>query len=368
MKNFKFLLASFVVAAGTTMLCSCFSDPYCEDPAEQMTTAIDESYTVTVTTNVPAQLSYNGTTVQNVFKPTANGTLAVSANGYVSQNVKVTLGANKNIVLDVNLIKVPTSNTTVGDVQNATNDVVVESQTRNSNGEATSSIDVSAGTTVTGVADNTKLGIDTYIPTNAAAEEPEVNKSVTSDVLVAVCEPTGATFSTPVKIAVAVKEAAGMSFNCTYDNGEAAQNLTVGAKELTAEVNHFSNWTFKLNAKISGITEDVVVLYDSKLMLNAGVNTINYQAWAGVASSRTGVAEDFLKSQYGALAKKVSKTANVSVSANCSARVRVVQNVKKVTFSSGSVSFTATIYGAENLEISEATYDTSSHSGGAGSN
>ena len=101
----------------------------------------------------------------------------------------------------------------------------------------------------------------------AVTEEPKVTEDKVEndkphDVLVAVCEPDGARFDEPVTISVAAQNAEGLSFECTNDKeGDPAESISVGQNTLSAKVDHFSNWTFSLMARVIKIEEQEEVLF-----------------------------------------------------------------------------------------------------------
>ena len=372
MKKINFFLNALAVVATAGMFSSCFSDPYVgmTDPDlivdPTVSASAEAGYTVKVNTNVAASLKYNGAAVAATFNPQTSGTLHVEAANYVSQDINITLGANKDIVIDVNLIKTPTSAVDVDQANNATTDTPVTNSQENQNEYGNASIVVPATATTTGVAGTENFGIGIYTVQGTAEAEPSVNQEVSSDVIVAVCEPSGAVFSEPVTITVDAANAAGLSFDCI--NGTEKVAVNVQANSLSAQVGHFSAWNFKLNAKVMNIETTSATLFEGSILVNEGDNEIRYQANTGVTSSRSGVVESFLLSQFGSKAGKVSKVSVIRSSGTGSATIRVSQEKKVVTYNSGSQTFTATVYGAVKVDVLNVTYDTTGHSGGHGGN
>lgn len=370
MKKIKFLLGILTIAASTSLLSSCFGDPTFDEKPEVTLPSAETTYTITVKTNpADAKLTYNGKPVDKTFTTKENGELVVSADdSYVAQTINVVLGENKNIVLDVTLIKKPTSNTSVADAEASTSETEV-------NGNNNSSIVIPAGITQTNesVSDDAKFGIGVYNVV-AVTEEPKVTEDKVEndkphDVLVAVCEPDGARFDEPVTISVAAQNAEGLSFECTNDKeGDPAESISVGQNTLSAKVDHFSNWTFSLMARVIKIEEQEEVLFDGDILIHAGSNAFNYTAKAGVSSNRNGIAETFLISQFGSKLTNVAKTGTLSSTGEGSARIRVIQTKKIITYKSGNTQFTATVYGAIRVDVLNVTYDTTGHSGGIGTN
>ncbi len=365
MKKIKLLLGVIALTAGTGLLSSCFTDPYVGVPPE-MTMSVDNGYTVKVYTNVAAKLAYNGAAVSQTFSPTTDGILEVSANGYVTQAIPVRLGSIKNITLDVTLIQIPTSDVKVSDANASSTTVTVGNSEENVSQVGQASIVIPGNTQTEGVDPNSSYGIGVYNVTGTATSEPVEGQVVNTDILVAVCEPSGATFDSPVTITVPAPNAAGMAFTCY--NGNETVAADVQSNSVSAEVNHFSEWRFMLNASVSGISTSQETIYDANILVEAGNNQIRYMAYTGVTSSISGVAETFLLSQFGSKARRIEKVGNIAASAKGSAHVRVTQEKKVITYKSGSVTFTATVYGAITVEIVDASYDTSGHSGGRGGN
>lgn len=372
MKKISYFLSTLAVVAATGLLSSCFSDPYVgmtEDALvnPDVNSSSDAVYTVTVRTNVAgAKFTYNNATVASTFNPTANGTLVVSKDGYVSQNINITLGDNRNIVLDVTLIETPTSNLQVQDANKAgTDNTVANSSTNQSQyGEAT--ISIPANTGIEGVEGTENLGIGVYHVTGTATSEPAAGQSADAAVIAAVCEPTGATFNPDVTITVNAENASGLSFVC--QNGGESVPVDVNANSLEAKVGHFSTWNFVLKATISSVSTETVSLFDGNILVKEGNNEVSYQANTGFTSSRTGIVESYLLSQFGSKAGKVTKVGNVQSTGVGSAHIRITQEKKIVKYRSNSVEFTATVYGAVKIEVVSVTYDTSGHSGGQGGN
>lgn len=368
MKMFKFLLGILTIVASTSLLSSCFSDPTFGENPTVVPPSVETEYTVTVNTNAD-KLTYkvagkDAEEVSNPFHPTADGDLVLSKDGYVEQTVKIALGENKNIVLNVTLIETPTSNTSVADANGNT-----ESDTKIDGKNNTSSIVIPAGVQTTGVDGDANFGIGVYSVV-AVADEPEVKEDVVTndeahDVLVAVCEPSGAVFDEPVTISVAAQNATGLSFQCV--NGADKEEVTVGENTLSAQVMHFSNWTFSLMARVIDIQTTTETLFDGNILIHTGSNIFNYNAKTGVSSDRSGIAETFLIGQFGSKLANVAKTGTLTATGEGSAHIQVVQDKKIITYKSGSnTTFKATVYGAIHVNVISTTYDTSEHSGGTG--
>ena len=61
MKKIKFLLGILTIAASTSLLSSCFSDPTFDEKPEVTLPSAETTYTITVKTNpADAKLTYNG--------------------------------------------------------------------------------------------------------------------------------------------------------------------------------------------------------------------------------------------------------------------------------------------------------------------
>lgn len=384
MKKIKFLLGMFVIAASTSLLSSCFTDPTFGEAPNVPTPVEEKEYTINVTTNVAAKLSYgdeyNNSGQSFEFKATKPADLVVSADGYVSQTIPVTLGSNKNIAINVTLIKTPVGNPdniTIGDADNNTTSettVTNDSENQTEYGEAT--IVIPANVTQDGdvVNSDDEFGIGVYETVSVGEEPTKEDDGKAYDVLVAVCEPTGAHFDAPVTITVPADGAAGLTFTCT-NNGESAKDVTAEGNSISAKVDHFSNWTFSLLAKIVSVTTEQVTLFDGNILVKGGANPFNYSAFgpgavlSGQGASR-GIIQTFIASQFGSVStgSKVARTNTFSSTGTGSAHIRVVQEKKTINYNSNGVTFTATVYGAVKFEVISVTPDTSEHSGGNGNN
>lgn len=362
MKMFKFLLGILTIVASTSLLSSCFSDPTFGENPTVVPPSVETEYTVTVNTNADT-LTYkvagkDDEKVGNTFHPTADGELVLSKKDYVPQTVKIALGENKNIVLNVNLITLQLSETSVADAKASTEDTPIS-------GNDGSTMTLPAGLQTTGVDGDANFGIGVYSVV-AVAEEPKVEEEDKAhDVLVAVCEPSGAVFDEPVTISVAAQNATGLSFQCV--NGNDTEEVTVGENTLSAQVMHFSNWTFSLMARVIDIQTTTETLFDGNILIHTGSNIFNYNAKTGVSSDRSGIAETFLIGQFGSKLANVAKTGTLTATGEGSAHIQVVQDKKIITYKSGSnTTFKATVYGAIHVNVISTTYDTSEHSGGTG--
>lgn len=372
---FKFLLGILTIVASTSLLSSCFSDPTFGENPTVVPPSVETEYTVTVNTNADAdKLIYkvegkDDEKVGTTFHPTSDGILVLSKDGYVGQAVKIALGENKNIVLNVTLIETPTSDYSVADAKASTEDTPIS-------GNDGSTMTLPAGLQTSGVGDDANFGIGVYSVV-AVADEPEVKEDVVTndeahDVLVAVCEPSGAVFTPdPVTISVAAQNANGLSFQCINEedeaNGIAPTPVTVEQNKLSAQVSHFSNWTFSLMARVIDIQTTTETLFDGNILIHTGSNIFNYNAKTGVSSDRSGIAETFLIGQFGSKLANVAKTGTLTATGEGSAHIQVVQDKKIITYKSGSnTTFKATVYGAIHVNVISTTYDTSEHSGGTG--
>lgn len=68
----------------------------------------------------------------------------------------------------------------------------------------------------------------------------------------------------------------------TCYNGNETVVADVKSNSVSAEVNHFSEWRFMLNASVSGISTSQETIYDANILVEAGNNQIRYMAYTGV--------------------------------------------------------------------------------------
>lgn len=379
MKKIKFLLGILTIAASTSLLSSCFSDPTFGEKPTVTPAPAEAEYTITVKANVGAiTIVYDGKSEQdNPFKVTKSGKLIVSAAGYVSQTIDVVLGKNKDIVLDVNLIKTPSSDVTVDDANSNTTETTVNNDDDNKKEYGSATITIPADVTTSNVDGNTNFGIGVYNTVSLGEEPTKTDDGKEYDVLVAVCEPSGAKFDKPVTITVPTDGADGLNFTCTFNGGDTDDDIAKAViasedgKSISANVMHFSDWTFSLFATVTDVKQETVSLFEGDVYVQNGSNTFKYSAFPsgaviGGAGKDRGIIKTFIASQYGSVVtgSKISKTGTISSTSEGSARIRVVQEKKIVTYNSGNITFTATVYGAITIEVLYTTSDTTGHSGG----
>lgn len=369
------LIAALALLGGSLTAC------HDHDDSGTLEVEIDhdtQTYTLTVNTNVAANVTFNGTTKSNVTSATfesitEGGSVEIAAveDDYIDQTANVALGANTDIVLSVTLVKRSTETVTLEETTTESTSVSNDSENQDETGvEATVTVD--AGTTITNAddLDDTDLSTTVYTPAAAEADDNvEVNDTYVSDVLVVDCTPDGAEFDTPVTITVTVADAEGTSVDCVADNGDYADNVQVSSTGLSAEVDHFSAWTFVLNATVTAISTRTSST-TSTVHVSNGNNTFSYSKYTGFnpGSDVTtgGILYNFLQNQFGSPRATTSGTFDIAANGSGSVTYVVVQTIITYTYVSGSRTFTADVYGGVDVSISGFTADTTGHSGGSG--
>lgn len=366
--------ASLLVFAAAFALCACHDHDDSEDMEVELSHE-DTEYALTVNTNVEANITFNGTTYSAVTTATFEGvteagTVTIDAvdDAYIDQTASIVLGANTSIALDVTLVKRSTETITLEETTTEESSISNDETNQEESGvEATVTVD--AGTTITNAEDleDTDLSTTVYVPAAAEADDNvEEGDTYQSDVLVVDCTPDGAEFDQPVTIQVTIADAEGTSVNCVSTEGDHADNVQVGTNTLTAEVSHFSAWTFVLNASVTAISTTTTT-QSQTVSVNEGNNTLNYSKYTGFtpgADVQTdGLLYNFLKNQFGAPRQEAQGNFSIASSASGKVTYEVVQTIVTYTYVSGSRTFTANVYGAVQLNITDYT---PGHSGGSG--
>ncbi|MCM1312163.1 MAG: hypothetical protein NC206_01560 [Bacteroides sp.] len=373
MRKINFLFGVLAVAA-TGLLSSCdWSDDDAVLNPNVTVPSLGEN-TLVVNTNVSATVKV-GTQSKTGTATTfaVSGTTAkaeVSAAGYTTQNVEVTFGENSVLSVDVQLVKA------VADKDKVDQAVAKGTSVQNGNDNktatgVTATIEVPASTTLTGSEEG--FSVVAYTPAEAGEQNLNQDANVELPVLALECTPSGASFTEPVTLTATTTDAAGCEVVCV--NGTESKTATVSAdgKSVSAQVDHFSVWSFVLKATVTKVVQEQdETIKSGSILLANGKNTISYTQKYGFEATGVqngGLIANFLVNQFGK-AGSVSKSVDVTSDKTGSANYTVKQAVKTYTFESGKGStkrtFTAKVYGAVTVTIDSTTPDTSGHSGGSG--
>lgn len=339
MKRINFLLGVLAVAS-TAFLTSCFSSDGADEAPEVPTLKPVEDptpYVLTPSSNVD-DVTYNWE--PKTFAKGATITVTATANTegkYTtdSQTKKVTLGDEKQVAVNFIFTLKPAPAPVVID-ENVTESVTIyqgtvdaatgESNSTDNVAEAASSVTIDEKENIevgqvaleipaASVAEakeqlNTTAFSIVVVPASddnvgqvAAADMKDVQKETESEPLEvtslqAICEPSGATFSTPVTISIKVPESDGIEFKAINGEDEAT-NCTTEGDVLKMNVPHFSAWDIMLVAKIKNF--QIKETYTTnKQYVKEGVNEIAYKSTFGwTTQTSNALVRSYLVSQLG---------------------------------------------------------------------
>lgn len=362
MRKINFLLGVLAVAA-TGLLSSCdWSD---DDSVVNPNVVVPSlgGNTLVVNANVSASFIIEGQTPQNGTTATfavdgKKAVVKVSASGYESQEVEVNFGENTMMSIDVQLAKAPTNPTPQAEAKG--NVVKTEDDAF---GEA--SITVPADVAIS-VNTTDPFSVVAYPSASNSAQTVEQGVDVSVPALALSCKPEGAQFNPSVKLTANIEGAAGYDFTCV--SGGESVPVVVDGNSVSADVKHFSVWSFALKAKVDNVQSREEVVKKGSILLVNGNNPISYTQKYGFTletSNANALVSNFLVNQFGK-AGSINKTVNITSDKAGSADYTVKQAVKTYTFKSGTQTFIAKVYGAVTVTIDRTTSDTSGHSGGTG--
>ena len=264
MKKISLFIGAFALLVAATSSCSSGSNSEPEEPqAPSVKVDVNAENVVTLTSNVDATFTLG--TQKVVGKKSATFTtieksvvVNVEAEGYLSQDVKVAFGEPGAANVAVTLVKKSTNEVAQDEAKGSTvtNDAANQEATQDVASEV--AIEVPADVTVEGSTDPFSITATPVASAEEVTVEEEVSEEKPQEVaspLVAVdCTPSGATFTSPVKLTVSNADiVSDYAFNCVYvkDDGsvETVEATTTDGK-VSADVKHFSTWTFNLIAQI----------------------------------------------------------------------------------------------------------------------
>jgi hypothetical protein len=361
------LLFSAIAMLGTMNSCCSSNETPNVSPV-----VVDETRTLVVTTNTPADLTYNGQTVSNVTiatfeKVAAQGSLKItprSSDYYDQEEMAIDFYDKLTLAVDVQLVKKPTIEVSQADAKSGTvitNDVENQQDT-----ETEASITVPSTTEITG---NTTdpFSITTFVPAETVLESTEKDKEVEANVLVIRCTPDGAEFSEPVTVNLGIANSTGFDIECVSEDGSETLPMTdLGNDRWQVNIPHFSDWFNYLKAIVTETSEGVETSSGSSAII-AGDNSITYKVKAGaveVTALHCPLVTTFLKKKFGSYFE-TTKNATFTSDASGTATWRLTQPYKDVTLRSNIMVFTARVYGEPTFEITGTQSGQGGHSGGS---
>lgn len=367
--NFLFGVMAFAVAG---LFTSCGDEATISGPKviEQPTLDKTKTLYVQLTTSVPsAEIKFDGQTkhgsAASFTNVASDGQLIVTATGYRAVEKKIEFGSNDNMSVEITLVKISQETKAQSDVNNQANDVTVENDRPNKEtSDADAEITVSANTTITNAGNGNPFSVTAFVPTSdETAEEP--GSDVDYPAIALECEPSGAEFDKPVKLSVTTgHDLTGLEINCQNGNEEIPAQIS--GNTVSAEVNHFSVWSFLAKVTNMSVEEGDTIIASNSIIANEGQNRINYTQYVGYESGETNsLLINYLNNHFGSRVKPVSKSTTFTSTGYGSATYTVTQSFKRYRFLCGTKYFTAKVYGNATVNVTIKA-DTSGHSGGTG--
>ena len=227
---------------------------------------------------------------------------------------------------------------------------------------------VNADATVTG---DYSITVVTPTETETSAEELESKKgqddAIQEPVLSLDCKPDGADFSAkPVKVKVNVPNSADYELACTNrETDKAAASFVQTGDNMTIELSHFSLWDIILKATVLNVDKKTIAnTFTGSSKDGSLAYTMNY----GFDSDNSdAIVAKYLKKVFGINKREISKRVTFS-KVDGTAILNVTQQVKVYTIKSGNKTFTATVYGKADLNLSIETNtpeEVKTHDGGS---
>lgn len=311
----------------------------------------------------------SGTNVTFTNAP-VKGTVSATA-GSTTKKVKFNFGDAKDLAYDV-IFESEGTAVTQAAAQAGTTTVSNQGANADETG-VTAEMDFSGGVanadaTVTG---DYSVTVVTPTETETSAEELESKKgqndAIQEPVLSLDCKPDGADFSAkPVKVKVNVPNSADYELACTNsETDEAAASFVQTGDNMTIELSHFSLWDIILKATVVNVEKKTIAnTFTGSSKDGSLAYTMNY----GFDSDNSdAIVAKYLKKVFGLNKREISKRAKFS-KVDGTATLNVTQQVKVYTIKSGSKTFTATVYGKADLNLSIETNtpeEVKTHDGGS---
>lgn len=361
---FKSLALAAIVAASFT---ACHTEG---EPTKIVVNNVvrTSSKILVVNANVDATFTFggqtqNGTTAR--FETNANtGVVTVTADG--RRAVTLNIDFNGGEYLEYDVVLATKGDTFVAAEAEADGAAPVSNGEQNAeeNDGVTAEFSV-AGNSNTGTTGDYSITVFTPTDTDNDVENAEKNSEINEAVLGLDCKPDGAVFETPIVVTVNIPGSDGFDITCVGENKEEAQMVRTGDKaQVTLE--HFSVWEFVLKAIADVITTDIQT---SEYSGNAATGVIEYKFKYGYENSdNASLIAKYLKKLFGVPAKERAKKVTFDKKEG-TARLKVEQQVKTYTFSSGTKTFTVKVFGkvTETLAIEaapEVAPEIPTHNGG----
>lgn len=402
MKKINFYLGALAVAS-TALLSSCFSSDGGDDAPQAPDVTIKEDvvvYTLQPTANVDGVAFRHEGNLKKGETITVTATLPDDVKGKYTQSVitkTVTVGENATITVPFTFTLKPVAVNAEEKIGESESLIVYQGKSEGANASTTTTEASEAAKNFEVVEDAKIEQVAMEIPKAAVAEAKETAQSTEFSVVVvpanddikqialteeeigkvaeettpedpaevatlqAVCEPTGATFNTPVKITISAPESEGLEF--VAKNGDDEVKGKADANTLTIEVPHFSAWDYILKANVTNVNKKQTYVTRTARVV-AGDNPINYTSTLGWSVNKKNVLVNaYLVGLLGSSRTvNLNKTAQFVSTGNGIVTYRVYSNTVEFDVVSGLATFHVTANTGSTLEIVNVEYD--GHSGG----
>lgn len=366
MRKIAFLLCATAML-GTMTSCHRSTD----DSPTVTPVVVDKSRTLIVSTNVAADIVYDGQTIGNTTDATfrdvaAQGKLKItprSADYYDQDEMAIDFYDQLTLYVDVQLVKKPSIEVSQEDAKNG-QVVTNDAENQNATG-AVATITVPSDEVVTG---NTTdpYSIVTFLPAETVLESTGVGSEVEASVLVIRCKPDGAVFNPPLDVTVYIENSTGFDLECVgEDESEVLPMTDLQNDTWHVKIPHFCDWFNNLRAIVveSSAGEEVTTY---SIPIVAGTNTIEYKAKTGALETSTTkcrLVTSFINRKFGKY-REYTKKATFASDAAGFATVRITQPYRDVTLRSNIRHFSARVYREPTVEIIS-TSSQEGHSGGS---
>jgi len=326
--------------------------------------------TLVITANKTATFTLGSETKSGINVTFTNapvkGTVSATA-GSTTKKVKFNFGDAKDLAYDV-IFESEGTAVTQAAAQAGTTTVSNQGANAEETG-VTAEMDFSGGVanadaTVTG---DYSVTVVTPTETETSAEELINNTAIQEPVLSLNCQPDKANFgNNPVKVKVNVPNSANYELACANsETDEAPASFVQEGDNMTIELKHFSVWDIILKATVVKVDPKII----TKTFTGSSKDgSLAYTMDYGFDSDNSDpIVAKYLKKVFGMNKREIRKRVTFS-KVDGTATLNVTQHAKVYTIQSRNKTFTATVYGKADLNLSIETNtpeEVKTHDGGS---
>lgn len=222
------------------------------------------------------------------------------------------------------------------------------------------------GATNTNASATGDYSITVFEPSNSTtdAEDMTQGQSFEEAPLAISCTPSGANFSSPIKVTLDIPGSNGLDINVV--NGDETANVTRDGNKVIADIPHFSLWDIIIKTKVVKIETQVEKIAEENVSAKKGFYSYNMKFGYDCEQADNSVLiRKLCRSLFGANSRTV-KSRLTWAPTEGTATVTVNQTVYNYTLKSGDVTFLVTAYGkvASSVVVNPAE-ETPTHGGGS---